>query len=128
MTRNPHVAPADATVGEFVEGSPGMGLEEVFPVENQDGRLLGVVSSRQLRLARRAGRRANRLGDIVRPLSGIPTFDPDQPATALLEHTQPDDDGLAFVLDADHLVGTVDRRDLTRMVDRITSARRSPTG
>ena len=57
----------------------------------------------------------------MRPLSGIPTFDPEQPATALLEHTQPDDDGLAFVIDADRLVGTVDRRDLARMVDRLAA-------
>jgi Zn-dependent protease len=127
MTRNPHVAPAGATVGEFVDGSPRMGLEEVFPVQDRDGRLLGVVSSRQLRLARRAGRRATRVGDIARPLSRVPTFDPDQPATALLERTQSDEDGLALVLDADHLVGTVDRHDLARIVDRITSARRSPT-
>ena len=126
MTRNPRVAPAGATVGEFVDGTPRMGLAEVFPVEDRDGRLLGVVSGRQLRLARRAGRNETRVGDIVQPLYRVPTFGPDQPATALLERTEPDADGLALVLDADHLVGTVDRHDLERIVDQIGLASRSP--
>jgi CBS-domain-containing membrane protein len=117
MTGNPLVVPAGLDVGEFVDSYP-MRLEEEFPVQDRDGVLLGIVSAKQLRLAARARRRSTRVGDLVQPLSALRTFRPGEPATSLLERTEADVHGLALVLDADHLVGTVSKDDLGRVVAR----------
>jgi len=116
-TRDPLVAPGWLTVAEFV-ASRRTSLEEALPVEDRDGTLLGTVSARQLRLVPRGRRTTTRVGDIVRPLSGVPTFGTAEPAAALLDRTAADDDGLALVLDADRLVGAVRRRDLARVTVR----------
>jgi Zn-dependent protease len=117
MTRNPLVLPASLDVGNFVDSHP-MRLGEEFAVQDRDGALVGIVSAKQLRLAARAQRRATRVGDLVQPLSGLQTFRPVEPAISLLERGQEDGHGLALVLDADHLIGTVSQHDLANVVAR----------
>ncbi len=126
MTRNPLVLPAWLDAGELVDTRP-MRSEEAFPVQDRDGTLLGIVSARQLRLAARARRGATCVADVMRPLSGLRTFGPGEPATALLEPAGPDGDGLSLVLDSGHLVGTVRQHDLAHAVSRRRVTRpRSP--
>jgi Zn-dependent protease/CBS domain-containing protein len=122
MTPDPIIAPAWLTVAEFVE-SRRSSLEEALPVEDHDGTLLGTVSATQLRLVPGTRRTTTRLGDVVRPLSDVPTFDTAEPAAALLDRIAADDDGLALVLDADRLVGEVRQRDLARITVRNKVAR-----
>ena len=115
MTRYPLVVGAGVSVGVVLDTSVDSRSQEIFPVQSRDGTLVGVVSARQLRLVPRAQRRTTRVGDIVQPLSELRTVGPDEPATVLLEATERDGNGLALVLDADRLVGTVRRSDLARV-------------
>jgi Zn-dependent protease/CBS domain-containing protein len=123
MTRDSLVAPAWASVGEFIDHTALPNRDEMFPVEDRDGTVVGVVSTKRLRRVPRSRRATTRIADVARPLASVPTFGPAEPATALLEHTTLDDDGFALVLDADHLIGTVGRDDLARVMARNSLAR-----
>jgi Zn-dependent protease/CBS domain-containing protein len=117
MTAHPHTAPGWISVEEFIQRYLLGDRHSSYPVENQDGSITGLITLTQLRGVA-ADRRADTLvRDAAIPRDEVPTAEPHEPLTALLERLGPVAGGRALVVDGGRVVGIVTGSDVTRWID-----------
>ncbi|OOK82482.1 CBS domain protein [Mycobacterium kansasii] len=127
MTPQPHTAPGWITVEEFIQRYVLGDRHSAYPVAEQDGSIMGLVTLRQLRELPPARRGTTSVRDIAVPLQEVPTAAPREPLSALLEQMAPAGPrSRALVVDAGAVVGIVTASDIARLVDVYRLAQPAP--
>lgn len=117
MTADPHTAPADITVEDFIQHYLLGDRHSAYPVADRDGSIIGLITLAQLRGIPPNQRPATLVREAAIPLPRVPTATPGEPLTALLERLRPDIGNRALVIDAGRLAGIVSASDLSRLID-----------
>ncbi|MBS4730708.1 site-2 protease family protein [Mycobacterium sp. SM1] len=117
MTANPHTAPADITIEDFIQHYLLGDRHSAYPVAGRDGSIIGLITLAQLRGIPPNQRPATLVREAAIPLPRVPTATPDEPLTALLERLRSDVGNRALVIDAGRLAGIVSASDLSRLID-----------
>ncbi|KZS57861.1 site-2 protease family protein [Mycobacterium ostraviense] len=118
MTPQPHTAPGWITVEEFIQRYVLGDRHSAYPVAEQDGSIMGLVTLRQLRELPPARRGTTSVRDIAVPLQEVPTAAPRALLSALLEQMAPAGPrSRALVVDGGAVVGIVTASDIARLVD-----------
>lgn len=118
MTAKPHSAPGWLTVEEFIEryllGAP----HSAYPVADDDGSIVGLVTLRQLREVAPDRRATTTVREIALPLDRVPTAAPLEPLSALIERlAMAGHCSRALVVDGGRVVGIITPSDLARLID-----------
>ncbi len=118
MTRRPNTAPGWITVDDFIQRYVLRGRHSAYPVTDQDGSILGLVTLNQLRDIAPGRRAVTRVGDVALPLKTLATAVPQEPLTALLQRmSAARRRARALVFEGGQLVGIVTQHDLVRLID-----------
>ena len=128
MTAHPHTAPGSITVEEFIQRYLLGDRHSAYPVQDRDGSIIGLITLAQLRGVPPNQRATTLVREAAIPLHRVPTAQPREPLTALLERLTPDTGGRALVVDSDRVVGIVTASDLTRLIDVYKLALPRPLG
>lgn len=115
MVRNPIVAPPGITVADLIDDYIYKHSFEFFPVID-DGKLLGSVSLREVRMVPKEARGSTRVGDIMVPVQASRTIDEAAPAGEALSKMQGTGNSLLLVTSHGNLVGVIALKDLMRIV------------
>lgn len=118
MTANPRSAPGWLTVEEFIEryllGAP----HSAYPVADQDGSIVGLVTLRQLRDVAPDRRSTTSVREIALPLERVPTAAPPEALSTLIERLATAGHcSRALVIDDGRVVGIITPSDLARLID-----------
>ncbi|MFC5178813.1 site-2 protease family protein [Nocardioides taihuensis] len=105
------------SVEDLIERQVLSGRHSAYPVVDEDGRVVGLVTLRQLRTVPAQRRDVTRVRDVVLPLSEVATAAPTEPLPGLLPRLTPGSGRRALVLDEDRLVGIVTLADVSRTVE-----------
>lgn len=118
MTAHPVTVPAGVTVAHLLEAFV-LGLHHsAFPVVDESGAPIGLVSLEQVRSVPRAARDSTPVGAIARPLARVPVVAPGDAGTEVVARMSAERSTRALVLDTDgRLVGIVTSADLTRALE-----------
>lgn len=117
MTAQPHTAPGDLTIEDFIHRYLLGDRHSAYPVTDRDGSIIGLITLAQLRRIPPQERSATLVREAALPLSQVPQATPGEPLTALLQRLGPKSGGRALVIDAGHVVGIVTSSDLSRLLD-----------
>ena len=117
MTAQPHTAPGDLTIEDFIHRYLLGDRHSAYPVADRDGSIIGLITLAQLRRIPPQQRSATLVREAALPLSEVPQASPDEPLTALLQRLAPRSGDRALVIDAGHVVGIVTSSDLSRLLD-----------
>jgi Zn-dependent protease/CBS domain-containing protein len=123
MTAEPHTAPADITIEDFIQRYLLGDRHSSYPVADRNGSIIGLITLAQLRSVPPSQRAAILVREAAIPLPHVPTAAPHEPLTALLERLGSAAGNRALVVDGGHLAGIVTASDLSRLIDvyRLTS-------
>ena len=128
MTRDPVVAPAHASVAELIDDYLFRFRHSAYPVVDDLGRPVGLVTLERIRTVPPALRSSTDLRSIAFPMSEVPcrqTHDDALPLVGELATSRP---GRALVFEGTNLVGIVSRTDIVRILDLRTSLGPAHTG
>jgi Zn-dependent protease len=125
MTRDPQTAPAWLTLDAVTDGWSASHRHSSFPIVDESGRLVGLVTLRRLRSVPRPRWASTRLRDVACPLSEVATASESEMLTDVLPRLTACADGRALVMSDGRLIGIVSPSDITRAV-RDTVAPPSP--
>ncbi|UQX10345.1 CBS domain-containing protein [Candidatus Mycobacterium methanotrophicum] len=117
MTPDPHMAPADITVEDFIHRYLLGDRHSAYPVADRDGSIIGLITLAQLRGIAPSQRAATLVREAAIPLPRVPTAAPHEPLTVLLERLGSDAGNRALVVDEGRLAGIVTASDLSRLID-----------
>jgi CBS domain-containing protein len=119
MTRDPFTAPADATISELLDEHMLVHHCSAFPLVDERGQVVSLVTLRQVRSVLPERRAALRAEQVAWPLAQIVRVGPNEPVIALLDQLASSDagDGRALVFSDDRLVGIVSPTDLNRALE-----------
>ena len=117
MTAQPHTAPADITIEDFIHRYLLGDRHSAYPVADRDGSIIGLITLTQLRGIAASQRRATLVREAAIPLPQVPVAAPHEPLTALLERLGSVGANRALVVDAGRVVGIVTASDLSRLID-----------
>lgn len=127
MTAQPHTAPGWITVEDFIERYVLGDRHSAYPVLDQDGSLVGLVTLRQLRELAPHQRGTTSVRDIALPLHSVPTAAPRELLSALLPRMAPvGPRSRALVIDDGTVIGIITPSDLARLIDAYRLARPAP--
>lgn len=128
MSPDPVVAPAGITAEELLEDYALRHRCSAFPLVDEGGALVGLVTLGRLKQVPPARRHASAVRDLACPIADVPVAHPDDPVVDLLERLAGSPDGRALVLDdGGALVGIVTPTDVARMT-QLAALRRGGTG
>ncbi|ASL15150.1 site-2 protease family protein [Mycobacterium intracellulare] len=118
MTANPRSAPGWLTVDAFIEryllGAP----HSAYPVADQNGSIVGLVTLRQLRDVAPGRRATTIVREIALPLDRVPTATPLESLSALIERlAMAGHCSRALVIEGGKVVGIITPSDLARLID-----------
>jgi len=117
MTADPHTAPADITIEDFIQRYLLGDRHSAYPVADRDGSIIGLITLAQLRGVAPSQRPTVLVREAAIPLPQVSTADPHEPLTALLQRLGPHAGNRALVVDAGRVVGIVTATDLSRLID-----------
>ena len=117
MTARPHTAPGWISVEEFVQRYLLGDRHSSYPVENSDGTITGLITLNQLRAVPPDQRTTTLIRDVAIPRDQVPTAEPHEPLTALLERLAPLAGGRALVVEGGQVIGIVTASDIARVID-----------
>jgi Zn-dependent protease/CBS domain-containing protein len=120
MSPDPVVAPASITVAELVDHYALRHRCSAFPLVDDDGRLVGLVTLSRVKAVPADHRRLTSVGSLACPLVDVPVAGPDDAVVDLLERMAASPDGRALVLEGDRLVGIVSPTDVARILQVAT--------
>jgi Zn-dependent protease/CBS domain-containing protein len=129
MTPDPVRAPGDITVDEALHGYVLASRHSTFPIQDEGGRLTGLLTMAALKRVPVERRATTQIRDIGCAMGEVPTVAPNDPATNLLDRPQGCSEGRTLVVDGDRLVGIVSPSDIDRLLRRSVPGRavaRSP--
>jgi Zn-dependent protease len=111
MTVGPISVRPDVTLAQFLDGYVYRYHHKLFPVQD-NGRLLGMISTRQLRDVPRADWPFRKVGAVTVPLSDAATVTPDTGALQALGRMRQTGRSRLLVVDHGQLAGVLSARDL----------------
>ena len=115
MTPDPDCAPSWLTVDAFAAGLAPARQHRSYPLLDIDGRVVAVVTLRQLTGVPPDERATTRLADVATLLARVPTAQPNEPLVEVLARRAITDPELpVLVLDGGRLVGILTHPDVTR--------------
>ncbi|HWR49232.1 MAG TPA: site-2 protease family protein [Pseudonocardiaceae bacterium] len=114
MTANPMTAPGSMTVEEFLGNDLIRHRHSSFPLIEDNGEPIGLVTLNQIRRVTPQAQAATRLRDIACPLEQVAQARPEEPAADLLPRLSECAEGRALVLSGGVLVGIVSPSDVSR--------------
>jgi CBS domain-containing protein len=118
MTAEPHTAPGWITVEDFIQRYVLGDRHSSYPVAERDGRVVGLVTLRQLRDLAPNRRATTSVQEVALPLSSVPIAAPEEPLTELLRRMAPiGPRSRALVIDGGRVVGIVTPSDVARLID-----------
>ena len=117
MTARPHTAPGGISVEEFIQRYLLGDRHSSYPVENSDGTITGLITLNQLRDVAPDQRARTLIRDVAIPRDQVPTAEPHEPLTALLERLAPLAGARALVVEAGQVVGIVTASDIARVIN-----------
>jgi Zn-dependent protease/CBS domain-containing protein len=117
MTARPRTAPGWISVEEFIQRYLLGDRHSSYPVENSDGTITGLITLGQLRDVPPDQRATTLIRGVAIPRDKVPTAEPHEPLTALLERLASVAGGRALVVEAGQMVGIVTASDIARVID-----------
>jgi CBS domain-containing protein len=125
MSAEPETAPADISVAEFIDSYLWRSRHSAFPL-TEDGRPAGLVTLNRIKQVPPEQRPATRLRDIACPPQDLAVAGPQEPIIDVLARLTRCADGRALVVSDHRLVGIVSPSDVSRAVQRVSLAQRTP--
>lgn len=116
MTPNPVTAPSEITVKNFVENYMYRHHFKMFPVVDDQGNLIGCVTTKQLKDVPHEEWDVTIIREIAEGCSGRTTLRPDTDAMVALARMQRFGVGRMMVTDGDRLVGIFSIRDVMKLM------------
>lgn len=120
MSSDPVVAPASITVAELVERYALSHRFSAFPLVDDDGRPVALVTLGRVKTVPAARRHETIAASLACPLEEVPMAGPDDPLVDLLERMATSADGRALVFEHGRLVGIVSPTDVARILQVVT--------
>jgi Zn-dependent protease/predicted transcriptional regulator len=117
MTAEPTTVPPDATVAQFVDNYLYHYHYKLFPVV-QDGKLLGCITTRDVKHVPRSEWPQRHVGEVMRPVPSDAAINADADAGSALSIMNDAGKSRLMVVDHDHLVGVVTLKDLSTYIAR----------
>ncbi len=127
MTANPVTVPATATVERFLHEMLPWLRHSAFPVVDDGGQTVGLVTVRRANGVPADDRAKTTLREVACPLADVARATPEEPVADLLPRLTACSDGRALVFDGGKLAGIVAPADISRALERI-SGNRGPIG
>lgn len=128
MTPDPVTAPAQLTVGEFIDRLLFNQRFSGFPLIDSQRRLAGLVTLNRIREVPPESRPTTTLRQVACPADQVPQARPEEDLLRLLPRMSECSDGRAVVVDeAGRVVGIVSPSDIARLVQNADLLPRSPT-
>lgn len=121
MTPDPQTAPAGMPVIDFLTDYLMRHRHSAFPVVEETGRTMGLVTLDRIRQVPAEQRDRTLLRDVATPVAEVVRVSPDDPLAQVLQDlsARPERRALVFSGD-DRLVGIVSLSDVTRALDRMS--------
>jgi Zn-dependent protease/CBS domain-containing protein len=119
MTPNPVTAPASMTVQDLLSSELIRHRHSTFPLVENGGMPIGLVTFNQIRRVAPQARETTRLRDIACPLDEVAQASPEEPAADLLPQLSTCAEGRALVLSDGQLVGIISPSDVSRVLHRM---------
>lgn len=117
MTPDPMTAAASMTVEDLLASDLIQHRHSSFPLVEDSGGPIGLVTFNQIRQVPPQARSTTRLRDIACPLEQVAQARPDEPAADLLPRLSECADGRALVLSDGVLVGIISPSDISRVLN-----------
>jgi Zn-dependent protease len=117
MSRDPTTVPADTPVDVFVERYVFPNRYSTFPVTDDSGETVGLVTLKRVKQVPIDRRDTTVVGDLACALDDIPIVGPDDLLSDLLPRMQGCSDGRALVMDDGQLIGLVSPTDVMRRLE-----------
>jgi Zn-dependent protease len=127
MTADPVTVPASATVTKFLHDLLPWLRHSVFPVVDDNGQTVGLLTVRRVNAVPADERDRTTLREVACPLDEVARATPDEPVADLLPRLNGCSDGRALVFDGGRLAGIVAPADISRALEQI-SGNRGPSG
>jgi len=124
MTADPVTVPASATVDRFQHELLPWLRHSAFPVVDDNGQTVGLVTVRRVNAVPADERARTTLREVACPLAEVARATPDEPVADLLPRLNGCSDGRALVFDGERLAGIVALADISRALERISGNRR----
>ncbi|MDI2125469.1 site-2 protease family protein [Yinghuangia seranimata] len=121
MTREPVTVPDSATVAEFLLGDAYRYRHSAYPVTDQAGAPLGLLTLHAAQHVPEYRRGAVTVGAVMLPLAQVAVVGPDEPLRDLLPRLEPGPEHRVLVIDEGRLLGVLSGSDVTRMVTWLTT-------
>jgi Zn-dependent protease/predicted transcriptional regulator len=123
MTANPVTVPASATVTRFLHELLPWLRHSAFPVVNDDGQAVGLVTVQRANAVPADERDRKTLREVACPLDEVARATPDEPVSDVLARLNGCSDGRVLVFDGGKLAGIVAPADISRALERISGNR-----
>ena len=120
MTADPATVSASATVAQFQHDYLPWLRHSAFPVVDDDGQTVGLVTVRRINQVPEAERDRTTLRDVACPLDKVARATPDEPVADVLPRLNECSEGRALVFADGHLAGIVSSSDISRALERIS--------
>ena len=117
MSPDPLVAPGWLTIDAFLHEHVLQHRFSAFPIEDFEGRLVGLVTLARLKAVPPEQRSTIRVAEVACPLPQVPRGTPDEPLVELLGRMAGCSDRRALVFDGDRLVGIVTPSDVQHALE-----------
>ena len=114
MTPDPVTAPASMTVEELLSSEAIRHRHSTFPIAEDRGPPVGLVTFSQIRQVPPGARTTTSLGEIACPMEQVTLLRPGDPATELMSRLSECTEGRALVVAQGELVGIVSPSDVNR--------------
>src|SRR6202041_2994846 len=128
MTGDPVTVPASASVARFLHDLLPWLRHSAFPVVDDAGQTVGLVTVRRANAVPADERDRTTLREVACPLAEVARATPDEPVADLLPRLNGCSDGRGLVFDGGRLTGIVAPADISRALERISGNRGSGPG
>jgi Zn-dependent protease/CBS domain-containing protein len=115
MTRSPVTAPAAMSVADVLDRFMLVHHGSAFPVVDDGGRVVGLVTLKQAKAVSPSQRPSTRIDAVATPIADVTVARPDEPIVATLRRATTND-GRVLVFEGGALVGIVTPSDVSRAV------------
>lgn len=116
MSPHPITAPPTISVEDFLERFVFTHRFSTFPLAEESGRFLGLVTLDRIKRLPAAMRATTPVHQLACPPTEVATAAPDEPLTELVPRLQQCADHRAVVIDQDHVVGVVSPVDMAQQL------------
>ncbi len=118
MTHDPETVPEDLTIRDLVDDFFLRRRYNAFPVEANDGRLLGLITLSQVKQVARDRWPMTRVSEVMMRVSEAPTVRPEDTLADVLSKLEGAGVGRALVVENGRLEGVISRADVAQWLDR----------